>query len=89
MFIKIPEELVRQMHEFALTRDECLAELLGIVIDRYDANPPKYATLGDLVRHADSFRERMNRDSSSVIAGAAENDREPLVSELAERLPAV
>lgn len=89
MFIKIPEELVRQMHEFALTRDEFLAELLGIVIDRYDANPPKYATLADLARQADSFRERMNRDSSSVIAGAAENDRDPLVSELAERLPAV
>ena len=45
MFIKIPEELVRQIHEFALTRDEFLAELVGNLLKRFDFNPPPFKTM--------------------------------------------
>ena len=89
MYIEVPENLARRIHELAQGDDERLAELLGVVIDKYDENPPKWATLADLVRHADAFRERMNNESSSDTLNAASHDREVLVAELADRVPAV
>ena len=74
MSIKIPEELVRQMHEFALTRDDFLAELLGDLLRRFDHNPPPFKTMDELLRHVEVLREQERTAASPETADAAASD---------------
>lgn len=84
MYIEVPENLVRRIHELAQGEDENLAELLGIVIESYDANPPKWATLGDLQRHAAEARKRMKRLPEAEIVHATTSSREFLNTQLTD-----
>ena len=61
MYIEVPDTVMRHMHKIALRKDERLAELIGILIERYDTEGPKWATLGDLQRFAAEARKRMKR----------------------------
>ena len=86
MYIEVPENLARRIHKLAQGEDECLAELLGIVIDRYDANPPKYATLGDLQRHAQETIKRYETDRPAHAVETAPRGREVLSVDFADNL---
>ena len=70
MYIKVPEELVRQMYEFALTKDDFLAELLGNLLERFDHNPPPFKTMDELLRHAEMLREQKKNVALSETADA-------------------
>ncbi len=86
MFIEVPENLVRRIHELAQGEDENLAELLGIIIESYDLNPPKWATLGDLHRHAAEARKRMKRLPEAEIVDTTASSRDFLSTKLTDYL---
>lgn len=71
MYIKVPPELVRRMHELAIREGEFVAKTLGDLLDRYDKDLPRYIPMDELERLARQRRERRNNDSSTEIAEAA------------------
>ena len=86
MYIEVPENLARRIYELAKGDDERLAELLGVVIDKYDEDPPKWATLGDLQRHAREAVKRYKTDSPTHIVANDSRSRQIVNAEFADHL---
>lgn len=84
MYIEVPDTVMRHMHKIAQREDEDLAELIGILIERYDTEGPKWATLADLHRFAAEARKRMKRLPDAEIVDATTSSREFLNTELTD-----
>ena len=57
-YIRIPEELARQLHAIAEREDAELAESVGEMIEEQSDDRP-WATMADLGRHAVEMNQRM------------------------------
>ena len=85
MFIEVSVELVRRMHTLAEREDDYLAEQLGNLLKRHDAEAPKYATLADLARYVDKLHAESPDEPVAVVDTAARS-REILSAEFADYL---
>ena len=84
-YIRIPEEVARQLHAIAEREDAELAATVGEMIEAQSDDRP-WATLGDLERFAREARKRMKRRPDSDIVDDSARSREILGAEYANYL---
>ena len=84
-YIRIPEEMARKLHAIVKREDAELAEAVGEAIDAQSDDRP-WATMADLVRHADMVNARRDNNSSPEMVDDAARSREILNTEFPDYL---
>lgn len=84
-YIRIPEELARQLYAIAEREDAELAKSVGEMIESQSDDRP-WATMADLVRHSDMVNARRDNNSSPEMVDDAACSREILNAEFADYL---